>query len=93
MIISAVQSAMRGGLICARAMLRYANAHEMIEVRQEETYLDELVGYSLALLGFYTQFQYGFALPFPFNIIMFPFTLVEWYIRWQVTGSGSQPVV
>ena len=30
--------------------------------------------------------QWGFGLPFPLNLIMFPFTLVEWYIRYSITG-------
>ena len=48
--------------------------------------LDDVVGYTLALFGFYTQWQWGFGLPFPLNLIMLPFTLIEWYIRWTITG-------
>eukprot|EP00966_Prymnesium_polylepis_P035032 813926-Prymnesium_polylepis.1 len=36
-----------------------------------------MVGFTVALFGFYTQWQWGFALPFPFNIIMFPFSIIE----------------
>lgn len=57
--ISACQSAMRGGLICSRALLRFANKQRWIDVREEDTKLDEVVGYSLAVLGFYTQFRCG----------------------------------
>ena len=39
---------------------------------QEDTYFDEMLGYTLAAAGFYTQFIWGFALPFPLNLIMFP---------------------
>lgn len=54
-IISAFQSALRGGLICSRAVLRWANARGLIDVEEDDTYLDEVAGYTLAALGFYTQ--------------------------------------
>ena len=47
---------------------------------------DEAVGYVLAAFGFYTQWAWGFAMPFPFNVVLFPFTMVEWYIRWTITS-------
>mmetsp|Transcript_6172 Transcript_6172/g.16340 ORF Transcript_6172/g.16340 Transcript_6172/m.16340 type:complete len:135 (+) Transcript_6172:84-488(+) len=85
-IISAVQSAIKGGLIFARKSLALAQAHGYIHRSAEDTYLDEMVGFTVALFGFYTQWQWGFALPFPFNIIMFPFSIIEWYIRWSVSS-------
>ena len=33
-----------------------------------------MCGYALAGLGLYTQWTYGFALLFPYNLIMAPFT-------------------
>ena len=51
----------------------------------QDTWADEVCGYALAGLGLYTQWTYGFALLFPYNLIMAPFTAVEWYIRWSVT--------
>ena len=33
----------------------------------------------------------GFDLPFPFNLIMFPFTMIEWYIRWSITSLREAP--
>ena len=50
-----------------------------------DTYADEAVGYGLAAFGFYCQFTWGFGMPFPLNLVMWPFTLVEWYIRWSIT--------
>lgn len=84
--IAAFQSALRGGLMCSRALLKWANKRGLIEVNEEDTNMDEVIGYGLCLLGFYTQICWGFALPFPFNIVLLPFTTVEWYIRWSVTS-------
>ena len=42
--------------------------------------------YGIALFGFYCQLMWGFGLPFPLNIVMWPFSLVEWYIRWSITS-------
>jgi hypothetical protein len=85
-IISAFHSAMRGGLLLSRSLLKWANENGHLTLNEEDTYLDELIGYSVAALGFYTQWMWGFGLPFPFNIVMLPFTLLEWYIRWSVTS-------
>ena len=86
-VLSAFQSAMRGGLMCARALLRLANKHGLVEdLHEDDTYLDECIGFALAFCGFVTQWGWGFALPFPLNVVMMPFTLVEWYIRWSITG-------
>ena len=76
-LISAVQSSIRGGLLFARKSLHWANEHGYIHLTAADSYLDETVGFTFALLGFYTQWQWGFALPFPFNVIMFPFSTVR----------------
>uniref|UniRef100_A0A6T0ADN1 Uncharacterized protein n=1 Tax=Chrysotila carterae TaxID=13221 RepID=A0A6T0ADN1_CHRCT len=83
---SAAQSALRGGLMCTRALLRYACAHGYFSRKAEDTYLDEGAGYALAAIGFYCQLIWGFGMPFPLNLIMFPFTIIEWYIRWSITS-------
>ena len=94
-----------------------AEKHGYVHRAPEDTYLDETVGFTVALFGFYTQWQarayvvgiissshhliipsshhhpqwrvrpqWGFALPFPFNVVMFPFSAIEWYIRWSITA-------
>lgn len=89
-MVSAVQSALRGGLLFSRAALAYARKNGHLDQRiadaADEARLVEVVGYAVALFGFYTQFVHGFGLPFPFNIVMLPFTLVEWYVRWSMTS-------
>ena len=34
--------------------------------------------------GFYYQITHGFALEFPYSLIMLPCTIVEWVIRWHI---------
>lgn len=53
----------------------------------DHSYLDEAFGYSVAAVGFYFQWSYGFGMPFPLNIIMLPFDIIEWYIRWSISSG------
>ena len=48
-----------------------------------------MVGYLLALAGCYCQWQWGFAPPFPINLVLLPFSLVEWWIRWALMPSAA----
>lgn len=89
---SAFSSAIRGGLLTSRALLKYAHskgytANGMLPKNHEDTYLDEAAGWTLAVLGFYFQYCVGFSTPFPLNLALFPLTLSEWYIEWTVTGD------
>jgi len=55
-------------------------------LNHKETMLDEFVGWGLAALGFLFQISFGFHLPFPFNIVLFPLTVTEHSIRWMITN-------
>ena len=48
-----------------------------------------MAGYAVAALGFYYQYAWGFALPFPLSLLFFPLSWIEWYIRWAVTSTPS----
>jgi len=87
-VVSAFHLALRGGLLCARAMLRWANGRGLLQLDEEKTYADEVVGYGIAACGFYCQLNAGFSVPFPLSILMLPFTCVEWYIRYTITASA-----
>ena len=52
-------------------------------------FVDEAIGYSVAFFGFSFQFFSGFQLPFPFNIIFLPLSLIEWFLRIQISFSGA----
>ncbi len=58
-----------------------------------ESYLDEAIGYTLAAFGFAFQFFNGFALPFPLNLIFLPLTIIEWFLRIQISMEGAKPLV
>ncbi len=83
-IISAFHSAMKGGLMFSRNLLEYLSKMNIIHINHEDTYLDEIIGGVLALLGLWFQLSFRFALPFPLNILLFPFSLAEWFLMWMV---------
>jgi len=85
-VVSAVQSAMRGGLMVTRGLVKFANKRAWLTTKDDEMWLDEVGGYTLAALGFYVQWQFGFGTPFPLSIVMLPFDVIEWYIRWTITS-------
>jgi hypothetical protein len=89
-VISATASALDGGLIMARALYAFCVAHRLklaglIPDRHEDTYADELFSYLFAFLGFYYQFRMGFDIPLPLSLVLWPFNLAEYYIRWSIT--------
>lgn len=55
-----------------------------------ESVLDEIVGYIIAAQGLMFQLTQDFALPFPWNMLLSPLTLVEWLIRTQL-GDLADP--
>ena len=63
---------------------------QIIALQDEHTYVDEIFGYTVALFGVWVQFQWGFGVPFPLNLVMWPFDVLEWYIRWSVTSGMEQ---
>jgi hypothetical protein len=81
-IISSVQSAIRGGLMFSRRSLKYLNDQGYIKFNDEESYLDEILGWSVAALGIYFQLVNFFGIPFPLNIILCPISFVEETLIW-----------
>lgn len=51
----------------------------------DDTLVDELVAAILFGAGFWFQISRGFEVPFPLNIALLPVTIVEWFLRWQIT--------
>ena len=49
-------------------------------------WVDEALAYVVAACGLYFQLSMGFTVPFPLNIILFPFTLAEWFLMWMVNS-------
>jgi hypothetical protein len=87
-VISAFHSAIRGGLMCSRNVLAYLGKKGYIPpIDDKDTYIDEIAGCILAFLGFYFQLRYGFSVPFPLNVLLFPFTICEWFLMWMVNSK------
>mmetsp|Transcript_71314 Transcript_71314/g.133392 ORF Transcript_71314/g.133392 Transcript_71314/m.133392 type:complete len:352 (+) Transcript_71314:64-1119(+) len=85
-IISACHSSIRGGLMFARGLLAYLGKANIIDLDHHKTYLDEAVGFGVAFVGFTVQLRYGFALPFPLNLLFFPITICEYLLMWMVNA-------
>ena len=79
-VISAFHSAIRGGLMFTRNIIEYLREMKFMDINHEDTYLDEVIGYGIAALGFLVQVFYGFALPLPLSILLLPFTIAEYVL-------------
>lgn len=86
-LISAFHSALRGGHMCATNILEYMDKMGYVSINPDETYIDEIAGYCLAGIGLWFQLSMGFTLPFPLNLLLLPFTILEWWLMWLVNSS------
>lgn len=85
-IISAFHSAIRGGLMFSRNVMTWAAKQGYIaEINHEESYLDEVVGWGCAAMGFIFQLKLGFALPWLLRLCFFPVEILEYYLMWTIT--------
>lgn len=84
-VISAVESAIRGGLMFSRRTLAFLNSKGYINLKEEDTFLDEIVGWLLAAIGIYFQLKNIFGLPFPLNLLLFPISTFENILIWIIS--------
>lgn len=85
-VISSVQSAIRGGLMFSRRILSFLKAKGIFPGYEEDDYYDEVLGWTVAAIGIYFQLSFGFGLPFPLNLLMFPVSCFESYLTWTVSN-------
>ncbi len=85
-VISSVQSAIRGGLIFSRRFFNFLKTKGIFSSYDEDDYWDEVLGWTVATIGIYCQLSYGFGLPFPLNILLFPVSCFESYLSWAVSN-------
>lgn len=94
-IVSAFYSGLRGGNMFAQGLINIVAQRGWLDnapfAKDKDgkfdpnlSILDECIAYPLAAAGFYWQFTNAFALPFPYSLIMFPFTVVDWILKWQI---------
>merc|ERR1712032_807750 len=83
-VISAVHSAIRGGIIFARNIIEYLQEAGFIKEGSCDSRLEEMAGWSLAIVGILFQLSRGFSLPFPLSIFLLPARLLETFVVWSV---------
>ena len=81
--------ALRGGLLFSRSLMRWANQRGMLGLSEKDTYADEVLGFAVAIGGFWSQLEHGFAVPFPLNIVFLPLTIIEWFLRFQISMEST----
>jgi len=92
--ISAFYSGLRGGKMFANAFFNILDERGLVAKLPDRlvpkpydpdtTYVDEAIAYPLAAAGFYFQVTSGFALPFPWNLLLLPLTIIEYFLRFQI---------
>jgi uncharacterized membrane protein len=93
-VVSAFTSALAGGLMMARATHLFCIHHKITvfglipqNADHTKSNIDEYLSYLFAAMGFFFQFMHHFSLPFPLNLVLWPFQLAEYYIRWTITAK------
>lgn len=118
-ILTASSSALVGGLMFSRHLLRMIFANQknnrkknqknkkksqkhvddddLADSNQQSTFddtttpVDEIIGLFVAAMGLYVQIGQGFSfqIPFPLNLITWPFSFAENWIQWQITKKPN----
>lgn len=98
-VLTASTSAMTGGVMFARAILRILHRRGVtffgwIGETGEESPLDEIIGFTVGAIGFWTQIEaqyknnFSFKVPFPLSLITWPFDMLEKWIQWVITKES-----
>jgi len=85
-VISAFHSCIRGGLMFGRELVHYMHEKGYVKFDIDDTFIDEGIGWAIAVIGFITQMYLGFGVPFPLNLFFLPVTFVEAFIAWSVNS-------
>jgi len=91
-VLTAYSSAVAGGLMFSRSCFRMLRKRGvrlfgLIPKDCDKSFLDEILGFLVAALGLYSQIGHGFSfdIPFPLNLVTWPFELAERWIQWTIT--------
>lgn len=84
---SLLHCAVSGSLIFSRALVSFLHMRGQIKVNIDDTYLDEIIGWCLALVSIAVQGLFGFHLIFPFNVLFAPFLGIEWTLRYYASDA------
>ena len=100
-IISAFYSALRGGRMFSGALFNILVEKAKkgivlcpgvvgVDYDAENSILDDVIGWILSAQGFWFQISSGFAVPFPFNILMLPVSMLEVFLKAQVVAGAMK---
>ncbi|KAG5184950.1 hypothetical protein JKP88DRAFT_348379 [Tribonema minus] len=90
-VLSTIQSAIKGGLMFARALVRFLHENRIISFDDESTYLDEILGWALAAGGIYVQIHMNWNLPLLVDLFLWPLHVSERVLIWSVTWMDASP--
>lgn len=76
--------------MASTSFIDFTNERRWTDINQEETYIDEAAAFTIAALGVYFQLSHFLSLPFPLNVILFPVSVFEIFLQWQVTFGANQ---
>lgn len=58
----------------------------MLTLSNSRRYIDEVAGFVLAAIGLYFQLTHGFSVPFLFELVLWPLSIIEWVIEYTVSS-------
>lgn len=76
-LITAVHTSTRGAMLSVAAAIRICKKKGINCPFNEGEKTTVLVSWFLAFIGFYFQWTSNFAAPFPFNVVLLPFSIIE----------------
>jgi len=71
--------------MASQFLFAWAREKKIVTITAEETYADEIVGWSIVTVGIYQQLINGGKVPFPLNIFMLPMDLLERLLETSIT--------
>lgn len=90
----AFASSLQGGMMMARSGLvalknRNIDIEGMIADPAKREKVDDYAAYAFAAMGFLFQMYFRLSPPFPINILLFPFRMAEWALRYGVMKASQ----
>lgn len=94
-LTSTVQSGFCGGMLASRAILELLRQRQLMTVTDDQTYLDEVMGWSIGACGIYVQLFKGGPVPYLLTPLFWPLDIIEKILKWNVTwmetpGAGEE---
>eukprot|EP00929_Paragymnodinium_shiwhaense_P003544 TRINITY_DN104100_c0_g1_i1.p1 TRINITY_DN104100_c0_g1~~TRINITY_DN104100_c0_g1_i1.p1 ORF type:complete len:352 (+),score=94.06 TRINITY_DN104100_c0_g1_i1:168-1223(+) len=87
-IASAFHSAIRGGQMVALYLKLFLKEQGIAapKIGGFDIEDEHVVGWIIAAAGFLFQLACGFSVPFPLNLVLWPISIVEWFIVYSVSS-------